>query len=181
MRGLVRNRWLLFAAAIASLAMAGVVVAAAQTHSNGCIFADGHAYCRMASGKLAPLAWSRRVAVPTLVSWLPDDWSVVVRFRLVALVASAGAAVATGLLTVRLVQGRASRGVTYPAAIVAAGLVCVSPHFVRLALNTPVLVDQAAVLLGLAWCLLVTARSPRLRWMSPLLALVLIPTREAWA
>jgi hypothetical protein len=49
-----------------------------------------------------------------------------------------------------------------------------------LALTTPVLVDQAAMFVGLVWCLLVTARAPWLRRISPLAVLLLIPTRETW-
>src|SRR5438067_13015201 len=110
------------------LAVASVTAAAIRAHSNGCIFDDGAAYCRMASGKLAQLPWARRVAVPALVSWLPGGWSMAVRFQLVALVASAGATVATALLTLRLVRERATPRVAYPAAVAAGALVALSPH-----------------------------------------------------
>jgi hypothetical protein len=49
-----------------------------------------------------------------------------------------------------------------------------------MALTEPVLVDQAAIFLGLVWCLLATARTPALRFLSPLVVLLLVPTREAW-
>jgi hypothetical protein len=62
----------------------------------------------------------------------------------------------------------------------AAALVALSPHLFRLALTTPVLVDEAALFLGLVWCLLATASVPSLRWLSPLVVLLVIPTREAW-
>jgi hypothetical protein len=106
--------------------------------------------------------------------------SVAVRFQLVALVAAAGATIATGLLTLRLVPERAAPRIAYPAALASAALVALSPHLFRMALTDPVLVDQAAIFLGLVWCLLVTARSPSLRWLSPLAVLLLVPTREAW-
>ena len=180
MRRLRRHGWLLFAGVVALLAIASVTVASVRAHANGCIFNDGTAYCHMAMGKLAPLAWSRRVVVPAVVSWLPHQWSVVDRFELVALVAAAGATIASGLLAYRIVRYRATPRLAYPAALCAASVVAVSPHLFRLALTTPVLVDQAAIFFGLVWCLLATARTRWLRWMSPLLALVLVPTREAW-
>jgi hypothetical protein len=46
-------------------------------------------------------------------------------------------------------------------------------------LLAPVLVDQAAIFLGVVWCLLVTAKSRSLNWLSVAVALILIPTREA--
>jgi hypothetical protein len=134
----------------------------------------------MAMGRLATLPFSRRVLVPAVVSWLPGGWSVVVRFQLVALVAASGATVASGLLTLRLLRDRASARVAYPAALAAAALVALSPHIFRLGLTEPVLVDQPAIFLGLIWCLLVTARTRALRAVSPLLVLLLVPTREAW-
>jgi hypothetical protein len=170
----------LLAAAITMLAATSLVVASIHARPNTCIFDDGAAYCRMALDKLAPLPFARRVSVPAVVSWLPAAWSLVFRFKLVALVASAGATFGTGLLTLRLVRDRAAPRVAYGAAFTSAAIVAVSPHLFRLALTTPVLADQAAIFLGLVWCLLVTARSPALRALSPLAAVVLIPTREAW-
>jgi hypothetical protein len=179
MRRLVRQRWLLFAAGITLLAVASVTVASLHAHTNGCIFDDGAAYCRMAAGKLATLPFSRRVLVPTVVSWLPGA-SLVVRFQLVALVCASGTTIATGLLALRLLRNRAATRVAYPAALAAAGFAALSPHLFRLALTEPVLVDQAAIFLGLLWCLLVTSSEGPPRALSPLLALLLVPTREAW-
>src|SRR5207302_1206672 len=118
-----------------------------RTRSNGCVFDDGAAYCRMGLGKLATLPWSRRVVVPTLVSWLPHGWSVVFRFKLVALAASCGATIATFILTARLVRNRATPRVSYCAALSAAALVALAPHVFRLTLTTPVLVDEEALFL----------------------------------
>lgn len=180
MRGFMRNGWLLVAGAIALLAIASVTVASVRAHANGCIFDDGAAYCRMALGRLATLPFSHRVLVPAVVSWLPAGWSVAVRFQLVALVAASGTTVASGLLTLRLLRDRTAPRVAYPAALAAAALVALSPHIFRMALTEPVLVDQAAIFLGLVWCLLVTARTRALRAVSPLLVLLVVPTREAW-
>src|SRR5437016_2252421 len=103
-----RNGWQIFAAAIVLVAVASVTVASVRAHANGCIFNDGWSYCRMAVGKLAPLAWSRRVLVPAVVSWLPGGWSVVGRFKFVALLGASGATVATGILALRLLRPRAT-------------------------------------------------------------------------
>jgi hypothetical protein len=61
------------------------------------------------------------------------------------------------------------------------GLTALSPHVVPLALLAPVLVDQVAAVVGLAWLLTVTARRPGLVFVSPLLALIVVLVREAWA
>lgn len=180
MRPLVRNRWLLLAIALALLAVASVTAAFIRTRSNGCLFDDGVAYCRMALGKLAYPPWSRRVLVPAVVSWLPAGWSVVLRFKLIALVASSGATIGTGLLALRLIRDRATPRVAYACAVAAAALVALAPHYFRMALTAPVYVDQVAIFLGVVWCLLVTARARSLRSVSPLVVLLLIPTREAW-
>src|SRR5205085_4420477 len=128
MRRLVRNPWLLYAAAIALLAVASVTVASVRRPSNGCIFDDGVAYCRMVVGKLATLPFSRRVFVPAVVSWLPGGWSIVLRFQLLALLAASGVTIGTGLLTLRLLRDRTAPRVLYPAAFAAAALVALSPH-----------------------------------------------------
>jgi hypothetical protein len=125
------------------------------------------------------LPWSRRVAVPALVTVLPHTWSVVFRFQLIALVSSLGATIGTGLLTLRLVHDRTTPRIAYSAAFAAAGLVALAPHLFRMGLLAPVLVDQAAICLGVLWCLLTTARSKPLNWLSVPVALLLIPTREA--
>jgi hypothetical protein len=164
---------------IGVLALASIIVVALRAPSNGCLFDDGVAYCQMGLGKLTTLPWSRRVAVPALVTVLPHSWSVVFRFQLVALVSSLGATIGTCLLTLRLVRDRTTPRIAYSAAFSAAGFVALAPHLFRMALLAPVLVDQAAICLGVLWCLLVTALSKPLNWLSVSIALLLIPTREA--
>lgn len=173
------NRWLLLAVIVAAVAAASIVVTALRAPSNGCLFDDGVAYCHMGLGKLTTLPWSRRVAVPALVTFLPHSWSVVLRYQLVALVSSFGATMGTFVLTLRLVRDRAAPKVAYSAAATAAGLVALAPHLFRMALVAPVLVDQAAIFLAVVWCLLVIAKSRPVNWLSPPIALLLIPTREA--
>jgi hypothetical protein len=177
---LKRRRWLVLAALVSLLAVASLATAVAQAQSNGCIFDDGKAYCEMASGGLANAPFARRVVVPAAVSALPADLSVTSRFQLIALLAAGAAMIGTALLTRRLLRDRTSDGVAWAASLAAGGMVALSPHVYRLALTEPVLVDQVSVALGLAWCLLVTARRERIAWLSPLVILVLIPTREAW-
>jgi hypothetical protein len=174
------SRWPLFALILGALAAASIIVAAVHARANGCIFDDGAAYCRMAAGGLAPEPWSHRVTVPALVSALPSGWLVGVRFKVVAVVAAAGATVATFALAWQLLRVRAPARTLYAAALASAAIVALSPHLFRLALTTPVLVDQAAIFTGLVWCLLVTANARWLRWLSLLVVLVVVPTREAW-
>jgi hypothetical protein len=179
MRRLFRIDWPLFAAVVAVVAVASVIITSLRAPSNGCLFDDGVAYCQMGLGKLTTLPWSRRVAVPALVTVLPHTWSVVLRYQLVALVSSLGATIGTFFLTIRLVRDRTTPCVAYCAAVAAGSLVALAPHLFRMALLAPVLVDQAAIFLGVVWCLLVTCETGSLKWASPLVALLLVPTREA--
>jgi hypothetical protein len=167
------------AAVVTVVAVASMILTSLRAPSNGCLFDDGVAYCRMGVGKLATLPWSRRVAVPALVTVLPHTWSVVFRYQLVALASSLGAAFGTFGLTLRLVRDRTTPRVAYSAGIAAASLVALAPHLFRMGLLAPVLVDQAAIFLGVVWCLLVTAKSRSLNWLSVPFALIMIPTREA--
>lgn len=173
------NGWPLLAAVVGVLALASIIVTSLRAPSNGCMFDDGVAYCQMGLGKVTTLPWSRRVAVPALVTVLPQAWSVVFRFQLIAVVSSLGATIDTFLLTLRLVRERTTPRIAYSAAFTAASLVALAPHLFRMALLAPVLVDQAAIFLGVLWCVLVTANSKSLRWLSVPVALLLIPTREA--
>ena len=172
--------WPATALVLSVLALGSVVNAFVLSQDNGCAFIDGQGYCRLATGQVAAEPFNRRIAVPTVVSWLPGAWSVVDRFRLVSVLGSVGVVVAVYVGTRQLLRRHRAPGLQ-TAPVAAAALIAMSPHTFRMALGWPVLLDQVAAAVGVLWCLLATARSPVLRAGAPAVALTLLLIREAWA
>jgi hypothetical protein len=167
------------------LAAAAVMVAAAdaavalRSDSAPTGFGDGAAYRAMARGEPGAPPFNRRVLMPTLVRALTSG-DPLTGFRLVALSAIAVAALEAGLLSARVARScGATRGRSWAAGSLVAGLVPAMPHSTRLAVQIPTFNDQLAIAAGALWVLL--ANSTRRAPLAPLAAAAAVLTREQWA
>jgi hypothetical protein len=172
------NRWAYSIAAITAAVALLLTIATLSTAGNaGCAFIDGRSYCAVARGQLAPEPFNRRPLVPLLVR-LVQPGGVVSGFRFWSLLALgllvAGVAKLTADLTRIVAEPRRAR----TAGIIAASLVLLMPHGVRLAWIYPVLTDIASMALGVGWLVVLSSRWPKL---APLVALMAILCREQWA
>ena len=154
---------------LAAVAVAAVTHLAVATARNGCVFADGDSYCRMARGATGDAPFSRRVLVPSLVGVLPHSWSIAVRFEIISVLGALAGTFGTFALTLRIVPARADTAQRRMVAATAAGaLVAVFATHFRLAFGVPILVDLPATRLGVVWCLLLLSRRPWLRVLGAL-------------
>src|SRR4051794_11852719 len=94
--------WPLLAAGVSLLSLAGVLVQIFWHGSNPCAFADARSSGAMAAGQGAGAPFSRRIAVPDLVSRMPAEWSLTTRFETLAVFSVVVTAVAVVLLARRL-------------------------------------------------------------------------------
>ena len=149
----------------------------------GCVGIDGASYCRMAKGGVGHLPFSRRPLDPALVRLLHYG-SVMARFRLVAVVGVLLAVIAVAVLARRTAAALGTRPARQDAAALLAGsLVALLPNGFHEAVFFPVLNDNLAVGLGLAWAACLTAGVRRRQWWwaaAPVGALAVL-AREEWA
>jgi hypothetical protein len=143
-------------------------------------FADGLFYCRMTSGHRVPEPFNRRPAVPVLARSLPGP--VPNRYRFISVTSLALSATLGAALAKRLARSLAVRDKFDRVAVivgVATGIMLL-PHGLRLALSVPVILDEAALAVGLAWIFMSTSRNVYVSAASVPLAVIAVTTREIW-
>jgi hypothetical protein len=162
-------------------ASAAYVVAFGQhvSWNHGC-GDDGLEYCSMVLGIPVIDPYSRRLLAPWLVRLLTTDLDQLpAAFFLMNLVGLVVVALGAGLLTHRLaVLLRARQARARWAGLLAASLLILSPMGFAFVSYYPVLVDDVAAALAIAWLLCFFSR--RWFWLSLPLAAAAVLTREPW-
>jgi hypothetical protein len=149
-----------------------------------CAFPDGVNYCAMAAGELGTRPFSHRPLVPFLAGTVQSlsGWTVIDSFKAVGIagfVLTNAAIVALGWVLARRMGVRAGHGRTVVA--LAALSWSLTPFALRFVLNAPVLTDELATGLTVAWLASLLAPGPRplIVTLAPALALLATTAREA--
>ncbi len=189
MRKLSTRSWVL----VTSLALLVTVSAASAARmlakqrpirdSGGCAFPDGLSYCRMARSLAGRRPFNQRPLVPLAARTARaiTNVNLVSSFRIVAvagLLLTLGALAALGYVI--SLRAGTSRRHAVAIALVAAALWFVTPFALRFSLTAPVLTDELATALAIAWlALLFAAGSRRWTWVfAPMVAVLATAARE---
>lgn len=166
---------------LAGVAMVTAVILTVATLSirpvAGCAFADGESYCAVARGELAHRPFNRRPLVPLLVR-LFHPGGIISGFQFWALLSLGFLVVGVAALTASLTATVTARRNDLASPLMAASLVLLMPHGVRLAWVYPVFTDITAMALGVFWLVILASRRPG---FAPLVALLAVLCREQWA
>jgi hypothetical protein len=151
--------------------------------AGGCAFPDGLGYCRIARGLAGAQPFNQRPLVPLAAraTRAITDVTLVSSFRIVAVVGlllTLGALAALGYV-ISLGAG-ASRRDAVEIAVAAPALWFVTPFALRFALTAPVLTDELATGLAIAWLALLFApwRSRGMWMLAPVVAVLATLSRE---